>query len=304
MTSGLCIEPDTMPIKKCGFPIVLSVFLLLVICRAGLFFAQDITEESTVINIEVPVRVFDGNAFVTDLSIDDFELEEDGIPQKIEAVYLVNKGIIQRSEENRRFNPDTSRHFYLFFEITDYESKIDEAVHYFVDNVLDSGDNLTLVTPVKTYLLRKKALQMISRRKIEAQMKGLLRKDSLISNSEYRHILDDMSGLAQSLAAAIEGEERGRRQLDRVTGMEDPTSFSPEEKLTKYADYLRRLELLRRIDQKTLLDFSDYLKDRPGQKSVFFFYQREYIPRIENGILQQYQSLYPVSYTHLRAHET
>jgi len=67
------------------------------------------------VNIEVPVRVFKGDTFVEDLSIDDFEVFEDGVPQKIEAVYLIKKRNVERSEEKRRFRPETHRNFYLFF---------------------------------------------------------------------------------------------------------------------------------------------------------------------------------------------
>ena len=66
-------------------------------------FPQEIQEESFVVNIEVPVRVFRGDSFVQDLSIDDFEVLENGIPQKIEAVYLINKRNVERSEEKKRF---------------------------------------------------------------------------------------------------------------------------------------------------------------------------------------------------------
>ena len=63
-----------------------------------------------VINIEVPVRVFAGGRLVTDLTIDDFELLEDGKPQRLEAVYFVKRHVERRSEA-KRFAPHTSRKF-------------------------------------------------------------------------------------------------------------------------------------------------------------------------------------------------
>jgi len=54
-------------------------------------FAQEIQEEAVAINIEVPVRVFKGKTFIDNLTIEDFEIYEDGILQKTEAVYLINK---------------------------------------------------------------------------------------------------------------------------------------------------------------------------------------------------------------------
>ena len=92
-----------------------TYLLICILVLSFSVFSQEIQEESVVINIEVPVRVFKGNAFVGDLSIDDFEVLEDGIPQKIEAVYLIKKRTVERSEEKKRFTPDTQRNFDLFF---------------------------------------------------------------------------------------------------------------------------------------------------------------------------------------------
>lgn len=44
---------------------------------------QEIQEEASVVNIEVPLRVYDSGVFVNDLTIGDLELFEDGVPQKI-----------------------------------------------------------------------------------------------------------------------------------------------------------------------------------------------------------------------------
>ena len=57
---------------------------------------QDIQHEAIAINIEVPVRVFKGDTFIDNLTINDFELFEDGILQKIEAVYLIKTNNIER----------------------------------------------------------------------------------------------------------------------------------------------------------------------------------------------------------------
>ena len=64
---------------------------------------QEIQEEAAAINIEVPVRVYDGNNFVEDLAIGDFEIYEDGMLQDIEAVYFINKTTIARQEEKKIF---------------------------------------------------------------------------------------------------------------------------------------------------------------------------------------------------------
>ncbi|NQT78874.1 MAG: hypothetical protein HQ555_00575, partial [Candidatus Aminicenantes bacterium] len=100
-------------------------------------FAQELAHESLVINIEIPVRVFKGGTFVDNLTIDDFEVYEDGKLQKIEAVYLIKKTKIERKEEEKKkFEPQTSRSFYIFFQVTHYTSRMGDAVSYFIQNVL------------------------------------------------------------------------------------------------------------------------------------------------------------------------
>jgi len=164
-----------------------SIFVLLY-CIVGLaLFSQQVTEESVVINVEVPVRVFEGNTFVDNLTIDDFEILEDGIPQRVEAVYLVKKRSIERSEENRRFSPETSRSFFLFFEMSEYDPKLGEALSYFIKNAISPEDELTIATPMKTYRLRGKALELKSQDEIVDQLKGLIRRDTLLGASEYNN---------------------------------------------------------------------------------------------------------------------
>ena len=99
-------------------------------------FSEQESEQALVINIEVPVRVYKNGNFIDNLTIDDFEIREEGIPQRIEAVYLIKKKTIERSEERNRFVPSTERTFFLFFEISEYSAEIGKAIDYFHENVI------------------------------------------------------------------------------------------------------------------------------------------------------------------------
>src|SRR5512135_3278117 len=61
-------------------------------------YPQGIQLATGVINVEVPVRVFDGDRFVDDLALSDFEILENGKPQTIAAFYFVQKTSIQKEE--------------------------------------------------------------------------------------------------------------------------------------------------------------------------------------------------------------
>ena len=86
--------------------------------------------------------MYSADNFVDDLTIDDFEIYDDGILQKTEAVYLIKKTKIERKEERSQFIPKTFRSFYLFFQIFDYNAKIKGALSYFFENLLQPSDEL------------------------------------------------------------------------------------------------------------------------------------------------------------------
>jgi hypothetical protein len=260
---------------------------------------QRIQEESIVINVEVPVRVFRGNQFVDDLKLSDFEVTEDGIPQKVEAVYLIKKRSIERREEERSFRPTTIRNFFLIFEINEYMPRLNEALHYFVLEVLKPGDNLFLMTPLKSYRLSAQAMEARPKEKILEQLKGLVRRDTLIGSAEYRSILSEMEALAKSLAQLVSGQaslpagsiDSPLMTMDNLESAgEAPRSF--DEQLQRYVELLGRLENLRRVDEANFLAFADFLKNMAGQKYVYLLYQKEYIPKIDPKILYQYIEMY------------
>jgi len=272
------------------FILIISVFFLLNFSISS----QQISEEAVVLNVEVPVRVFQGGNFIDSLTIKDFEIFENGEMQNVEAVYLIKKRNIERSEEKKRFAPETARNFYIFFEVNEYSPRIGMAVEYFIHNVVYPGDYLTIVTPVKTYQLRGKALEVRSRDEITDQLLGILRRDTLVGNSEYREAVQDLQALAQSLTARMSEDESKPVNVARANttyGMVVEGETIGEQ-LTRYQQLLAKMEDLRQVDQSKLLDFAEYLEDKEGQKAVFLFYQREYIPQMNANILTQYLTRY------------
>ncbi len=260
--------------------------------------AQNIQYETGAINIEIPVRVFKGDAFIDNLKIDDFEVYEDGKLQTLDAVYLIKKTNIERKEENKKFTPETARSFYLFFDLTEYDPRVRKGLEYFVKEVLLPGDDLIIVTPVKTYRMKSETFTIIGRDKIFDQLMGLLRRDIQIGTAEYRSVLEDLKGLALAISTSFP-------QTDTTTqdAMQLGDAFSTsssiyrdetpvEQKLQQYAESLMRLENLRTIEQQKLTDFADHLKNLPGQKDVFFFYQREFIPKVDPKLLALYMAAF------------
>jgi hypothetical protein len=264
-----------------------ALFLTTVLIMSLAAYSQQINQQSLVINVEVPVRVYKSGAFIDNLTINDFDILEDGVPQKIEAVYLIKKKSIKRREEKRKFSPEISRNFFLFFEVSEYTSRLGDAVSYFIQNKIVPGDNLIVVTPLKTYRMVNRALDFKSKEQLASDLKDILLRDSLIGSSEYRGAVAELVSLAEALS--VEGNSFGA--VDEFTSNEF-RGLPLDKKLMRYGDILNRIENLRRVDQDRLLGFAEYLKSLEGQKYVFLFYQREFIPQIEPRIIDQFMTVY------------
>ena len=280
--------------KKTIFSLIFLLFGLFA------FSQQSFIPESLVVNIEVPVRVFEKNNFISNLTIKDFEIFEDGIEQNVEAVYLVRKNAIEQSDEKRRFLPETGRKYYLIFQVSDYNSRLEEAVAYFIDNVLQKGDSLYIGTPMKSYRLREDAIDVRRGDQITDELRSLLRKDIMTGNSEYRAVLRDMADVAKRLSELMPysaNADQALLQAGAGSG-ENPAEELDTEILTfdemiiNYATLVNKMEILRAVDQIKLMDFARHLKAQQGQKQVFLFYQREFIPQIDPKVVGLFLSSY------------
>jgi len=258
--------------------------------------AQQVREESLVINVEVPVRVFKGSAFVDTLNAADFEVYENGAPQKIEAVYLIKKRTIERREEETKFRPGIGRNFYLLFETTEYVPRLDDALRFFVYDVLSPGDNIILVTPMKTYRMLGEAIAAKRKEDLLAQFQGILRRDSGMGASEFRNIVQELERLARALSQQVAGSPAVSTpetplRMDGLTTSENQ-GRTIDDLLQRYSMLLSQLDSIRALDPQKVLDLAKFLKAVEGQKNVSLFYQREFIPKIDPKILYQYMELY------------
>jgi VWFA-related protein len=275
---------------------ILVPLLAVLLCIPCLLCGQEAFKEiSVVVNIEVPVRVYEGSRFVDDLTIDDFEVLEDGVPQKIEAVYLIKKNSIERSDENRRFSPDTQRCYFLFFEMADYSPRLEEALDFFIQNVISPQDVLFVTTPLNSYRLKDDALEMKSKAEIAEEITKLVRVEIEQGNREYRQTIRDLVELSQKLAVALgatPSQSTSAPAIGRDSANSQDDTIVLELLLLEYSDVLAKLENLRKVDQLKLLDFARYLKNQNGQKYVYMFYEKEFIPRIDSRILDQFKTSY------------
>jgi VWFA-related protein len=247
-------QRKTEAVTVCAVALVSAVLAISASGPAPALRAQDLQHAVSVVNIEVPVRVFRGDDFVEGLGLGDFEVFEDGKPQRIEAVYLIKKtGIEKKEEKEKAYAPDVSRHFFLVFELHEYMPRVGQATDLFFEQIIAPGDRLYVATPVKTYHFKEEAFTRLTRKRMAEQMKDLLKTDLTLGNSEHRSM---MKSLTDIFAMDVE----------------------PDLKHSLYMSAARTLRDHKYIEEDRLRAFADLLKDMEGQKHVFLFYQKELIP--------------------------
>ena len=232
-------------------------------CLSTLLHPQELRHVVGVINVEVPVRVFDGERFVDDLTLKDFEVFEDGKAQKIAALYLIRKANIQKEETSgpaaAKPAPKTGRTIVMQFEVLDPMPKLDEAVDFFFEQVLQPEDSLTVITPRTTYRFKPEALARLPRQDIARQLKDKLRKDILAGATDYRRLLGDYQDIL-------------KMPID-----------DPDQKLQMLQEVLRQLRDRIGIDEAGLRRTAQSLKALEGQKYIFLFYEKELINSVSSG---------------------
>ena len=244
--------------------LILSVIGIFLCCVS--FTLQQ--HEITVRNVEVPLRVYDGDVFIDDLTIEDIELYEDGKPQKILALYLTKNAQIKRQQLERDFMPFLSRSFYFVFQLLDYNPKIRDALDYFFTHIYLPGDYVSIMTILKKYHLSPEALKSNPKETVVDYIQNVIRKDTQIVAKEYNQLMRELKNLTLAIS----------RTRNNWAGGDVDIQVGLESNLTRYRETLQKMDDFRILDEKKFLQFASQIKKLRSQKYVFFFYQREYRP--------------------------
>ena len=264
--------------KKCFLS---GSILGLVLCAASFLAAllafvlsPALSQEKAPAPVTVAARVFDGGQFVDGLALRDFELLENGVPQRIDALFKVDRNAVTRQEGEGPALPVTARRFFLLFQMYEYNPKVSEALRYFFNNALLPGDTMEIQTSMRNYMLTPAAFAKKPKDVLAKEMDDIVRKDINQGNFVYKGLMRDLRRMVQG----IEG-------LNPVAGGDEESdasvsTFGLEYLLNQYKDSLHKLEGLRTLDQDKIVGFAQALRKLDGRKFVFFFYQQEFRPEI------------------------
>ena len=260
---------------------------VLVFALAGwgalLAFSQE-KHEVTVTNIAVPLTVFEGNQFVSSLSLEDLELTEEGVPQKVLALYLINPTGVEKKGSEQDFNLSLRRNYFLLFQITEYNPKLAEAIDFLFQQAIRPGDNVIIQTPRQNYALSAQALASKPRNVLAEEMNNLLKKDVKIGTGQYNSLLNDLKRMAREISGLGHMEVEESDSITASSGLE----FM----LQRYKETVSQMEQQRLIDEKKILGFAGQLRNIEGQKNVFFVYQREFRPEIQQSVVNRMVASY------------
>jgi hypothetical protein len=229
--------------------------------------------------VTIAVRVFDGGRFVGGLTREDFEVQVDGVPQKIEALYEVDKNVVTRSEGGTAVAPLFARRFFLLFQMYEYDPKVSEALRYFFSSVLLPGDTLEIQTPVKNYMLTPQASAQEPKDVLAKKTEELVRKDINRGNFVYKELVRELRRLIQGIEGTnpvAGGDEASGAMVSQ---------FGLEQMMNQYRESLTKLEAQQSLDQGMIIAFAKALKKPGGRKFLFLFCQQEYRPEISTQVL-------------------
>lgn len=155
----------------------IKLFILIFISCLLLSSQEKVQEEVSVVNIEVPVRVYYKGNPVPGLKKSDFRLYENGKLQNIHGFNEIKRKI-QVEDVNLEANIQRvvykPRLFVLIFNFTDIHTDTDKGIDYLFDKVLRRNDRL-MVLANKTFI-PEKILSDLETEK--SSLKNLLKKDS------------------------------------------------------------------------------------------------------------------------------
>jgi len=234
---------------------------------------EKIVEKVTVINVEVPVRVFYKGEPVTDLTKDDFIIFEGKKKVKIHGFFLKRKRInITGTKEviiKDKPAPLPMRTFVVVFRITDFNDHIVKAVEHLFENVLRKKDRLLVFANNKTMSYP----HLEKKEKIQRQLLNNLKEES---KQARRRLVRYINKIETYLNV-----HDFRRQLFQQQD-------NPEDRLL---DFLKKYLLTWNQYKQNYLTpdldhfyfFAKYLEEIKSEKWVLNFYQFDLFPNIRLG---------------------
>jgi len=248
----------------------LLLFICLAICAALAGQSEaPIKEAVSVVNVEVPVRVFSKGQSVAGLGKEDFEIYEGGKAQQINGFYFFHKKINAAPEASDGLSTaqkPIGRYFVLIFRIYACNEELEKGLSYLFDSILRPEDQVFVMANNRTLMFERLEADPGAQEKILE----LLRSES---QNAHNQMLNYVRSIEQSLDMT--------KFRMTISGRAD---ISPEYIANFLVFYLRAWQEFKLHYLSLEIDkfyyFSKHLEKVKKEKWVLNFYQLEQFPQI------------------------
>jgi len=184
--------------------------------------------------------------------------------------------------------PYGGKHYYFLFQMQEYDSKIEPLIDFFMNRIYRPEDSLHITTPADSYNLKRDIIESKTRSGIAADIIAVLKRDTQTGAGLMRDMIRDL----RRLTTAIRGYDHGLVPIRDIDSESTSTSFAGNIPmlLTQYKDQLAKLDSLRLIKGDYFLEFARRLRRLAGEKVVFFFYQKEFLPEPGASVLSRLEA--------------
>lgn len=156
--------------------------------------------------------------------------------------------------------------YILIFQITQYDSKLGDAVDYFFKKMLKPEDQLSILTPARPYNFTSKTREAYTTDQLIAQTKKVLKRDTTVGAANYDQILQAMEAVVREISGGT----------DSSYSMSGGGSGSDvKAQMLQYRQLLENLRTVRKLDENLFIKLAQFFKTLPGKNYLYVLYQEE-----------------------------
>jgi VWFA-related protein len=234
---------------------------------------EPIQERVSVVNVEVPVRVFADGQSVAGLTKEDFEITEGGKAQQINGFYFFHKrispetGPLPGADQAQR---PSGRYFVLIFRVYQDNEDLENGLNFLFEKVLRPDDQLLVMANNRTLAIERLGAEPDA----QAKIREILRSES---QKAHNQLLSYVHSIEQSINMT---QFKMKMRTMRYDAGPDYLQDFLNSYLMAWKDFKRRYLTL---EMDKFYYFSKHLEKIRKEKWVLDFYQLEMFPQIAFG---------------------
>lgn len=258
-----------------SYAILLPAFLVLFLPLPGQN-EEPIKEAVSVVNVEVPVRVFFSGHSVAGLAKEDFQISEDGKPQVINGFFAMHKRMQAAAAGGPAVERPAGRYFVLVFHTYDCNSQLEDGIATLFRDILRPDDQLLVMANNQIRSFER----LGDDDRAQAKVMEMVKEES---RSAYNQMLSTLQSIEREVNISkfrMTMRDAGGKAMYSLGTTQDYVKGFLQNYLDAWRSFKRRYLTLN-IDK--FYYFSRHLEKIRKEKWVLNFYQLEMFPQIAFG---------------------